>query len=77
MATPIIVEELEQIEKSHGGSLSHWVGVIVYITDQTRCNLQYLTMRLSGYINAWTEPDFLGLKNSKEYLMYHTHENIM
>ena len=26
MATPLIVEDLKQIEKSHGVSLNHWVG---------------------------------------------------
>ena len=52
MATPFIGAELKQIEKSHGGSLNHWVGGLMYIIVQTCYDLQYLTMRLSGYMNA-------------------------
>ena len=48
MATPIIGEEMKQIEKSHGGSINHWVGGLMHITVQTRYDLQYLTMGLSG-----------------------------
>ena len=54
--TPLIGEELKKIDKSHGGSLNHWVGGLMYITVQNLCGLQYLTMRLSGYMNAPTEP---------------------
>ena len=32
MAAPIMGEELNQIEKSHGGSLNHWVCGIMHIT---------------------------------------------
>ena len=62
MATPLIGEELKQIEKLHGGSLNNWVGGIMHITFQTCYDLQYLIMPLSGYINAPTEPAFLVLK---------------
>ena len=34
-------------------------------------------MRLSGYMNAPTEPDFLALKHGMEYLMPHSHKPIM
>ena len=34
-------------------------------------------MRLSVYMNAPTEPDFLELRNGMEYLMYHSHELII
>ena len=54
MAKPLIGEDLKQIEKYHGGYLNHWVGGIIYITVQTRYDLQYSTMRFSGYINAPT-----------------------
>ena len=30
--THLIREDLKQIEKSHGGSLNHWVGVLMNIT---------------------------------------------
>ena len=63
MDTPLIGEDLKQIEKSHGGSLNIWVGGIIHITVQTCYDLQYITMRLSGYMNAPTEPDFLALKH--------------
>ena len=77
MAKTLIVEELKQIEKSHGVSLNHWVGGIIYITIQTCYELQYLTMRLSGYTNAPTEPDFLALKHGMEYLLHHPNETII
>ena len=56
MAAPLIMDGLKRIEKYHGVSLNNWVGGTMYITVQTRCDLQYLTMRLSGCINAPTEP---------------------
>ena len=37
----------------------------------------YLTVRLSGYTNAPTEPAFLALGQDMEYLMHHPHEPIM
>ena len=63
MATPIIGSELKQMEKSHGRYLNQWVGGIMHITVQTCYDIQYLTMRHSGYMNAPTEPAFLALKH--------------
>ena len=40
-------------------------------------DLQYLTILLSGYMNAPTEPAFIYLKHGMEYLMNHQHEPIM
>ena len=77
MDKPLIGAELKQIERLHGGSLNHWVGGLVHITVQTRYDLQYLTMRLSGYMNAPTEPAFIALKHGMEYIMHHTHEPII
>ena len=77
MSTPLIGEDLKQIDKSHGGSLNHWVGVLMYITVQTRYDLQYLIMRLNGYMNAPTEPVFLAIKHDMKYLVHHPHEPIM
>ena len=77
MNTHIIEEELKQIEKSHGGSLNHWVGGIIHITFQTKYDIQYLTMRLSGYMNSPKEPAFISLKHGMEYLIHHRHETIM
>ena len=77
MATPLIGSELKQIEKSHGGSLNHWVGGLMHITVQTHCDLQYLIMCLSGYMNAPTEPAFIYIKHGMEYLMHHPHEPII
>ena len=74
---PLIGEELKQIDKSQGGYLNNWVGGLMHITVQTRYDLQYLTMRLSGYMNSPTEPAFLDLKYSMEYLVHHPHEPIM
>ena len=54
MNTPLIVEESKQLEKSHGELLNHWVGGLVNITVQTQFNLKYITMQLSGYMNALT-----------------------
>ena len=77
MDTPPIVEELKQIEKSHGESLNHWVGVIIHTTFQTKYDLQYLTMRLNGYMNSPIEPYFIDFKHGMEYTMHHPHEPIM
>ena len=54
MTKPIIGEDMKQIDKSHGGSLNHWVGGLMHITVQIRYDIKYLTMRLSGYMNIPT-----------------------
>ena len=77
MAIPLIGEELEQIKKSHGVSLSHWIGGLVHITVQIIYDIQYLTIHFSGYINAPTEPAFLCIGRSMEYFMQHLHEPII
>ena len=40
-------------------------------------DLQYLTMRLSEYMNAPTMPAFLALRHGMEYLMRHPHEPVV
>ena len=77
MNTPVIGGKLKQIEKSHGGYLNQWFGGLMHITVQNCYDLQYLTMRLSGYMNAPTEPEFLALKHGMEYLIHYPHELIM
>ena len=77
MAAPIIGVELNQIEKSHGRSLNHWIGGLMHITVQNWYDIQYLTMHLSGYMNAQIEPDFFALKHDMEYILPHPHEPIM
>ena len=54
MDTPLIETDLNQIDKSHGVSLNHWVGGLMHITVQTHYDTQYIIMRLSDYINAPT-----------------------
>ena len=49
----------------------------MHTTVQTHYDLQYLTMRLSGYMNAPTEPAFIALKHVMEYHMHHPHEIIV
>ena len=49
----------------------------MHITAQTRYDLQYITMKLSGYMNAPTKPAFLNIKHGMEYIMHHPHEPIM
>ena len=63
MAKPLIRSELNQIDKSNGGSLYHWFGGLMHITVQTRYDLQYLKIRLNGYMNEPKEPAFLSLKH--------------
>ena len=77
MDKPVIVEELKHIEKSHGGSLNHWVDRRMYITVQNCYDLQYLNMRLSEYMNYSIEHDFRDIINGMEYLMHHPHKTIM
>ena len=77
MATTLIGEEHKKIEKSHGGSLNHWVIGLVYITVQTCYGIQYPIMRIIGYMNAPTEPSSISLKHDMEYIMHHPHEPIV
>ena len=49
----------------------------MHITVQTCCDVQYITMRLSGYMNAPTEPAFLAIKHGMEHIMHHPHEPII
>ena len=49
----------------------------MHITVKTSYDLQYLTMRLSGYINSPAEPAFVALRHGMEYLMHHPHEPII
>ena len=76
MATPLIRDDLNKL-RYHGRSLSHWVDGLTHITVQTLYGIQYLTMRLSGYINAPTDPEFISLRHGKYYLMHHQHEPFM
>ena len=46
-------------------------------TVKTRYGLQYLTMRLSRYMNSPTETAFLALRHGIEYLTHHPHLPIM
>ena len=64
MDTTLIGEQLKQIYKSHGGYLNNWVGGLMKTTVQTCYDIQYITIRLSGYMNAPTEPEFIALKMS-------------
>ena len=76
MAPRLIREEPKQIENSHG-YLYHWVGGLMHITVQTHYDLQYFTMRLSGYMNYPIDPEFFDLIHVMEYLMHHPHEPII
>ena len=77
MDTPLIGEDLKKIEKSRGGYLNNWVCGLMHITVQTRYDLQYLTTRLRGFINAPTKLSFIALKHGMEYHMHHPNEPIM
>ena len=68
---------MKKIENSYGGFLTHWVGGLMLIIVQTFYDIQYLTMRLSVYINDLTEPAFLSPIHVVEYIMHHPHEPIM
>ena len=56
MFTSIIGDKLKQVEIYHGGSINHWVGGLIHITVQKRYDLQYLTIHLTCYMKAPTEP---------------------
>ena len=64
---------MKKIDKSHVGSLNHWVRGLIQSSVQTRYDIQYLTIRLSGYMNTPTEPAFIALKHGMEYLMHHVY----
>ena len=77
VAIYLVGEYLKQIEKSHIGSLNHWVCGLMYATTQNFYNMQYFTMRLGGYMNAPTKPDLLALRHDMEYIMHYSHKPIM
>ena len=49
----------------------------MHITSQTRYDIQYLTMKLSGCINAPIEPLFITLRHVMDYLMHQQYEPIV
>ena len=49
----------------------------MHITFKTLYDLQYLTIQLSGHMNAPREPAFIAIKNGMKYPMHHPHEPIM
>ena len=49
----------------------------MHMMFQTRYELQYLTLRLIGYMNAPSETAFLALYQFMDYIMHHPHEPIM
>ena len=49
----------------------------MHITVKTRYDLQYITMRLSGYMNAPIETELIDLKHGMEHIMHFPHEPIM
>ena len=53
----------KKIGNSHRVSINTWVGGLMYTTVQTHYELQYLTILLSGYMNAPTEPGFIYLRH--------------
>lgn len=76
-AIPLVGDKLKQVEKQHGGSLNHWVGGLMHIGVQTRYDLAYTCMRLSGYMCAPSIPAFQALHQTMEYLFHHPHLPIM
>ena len=61
MATPLIGEELKQIENLHRGSLNHWIVGLMHITVQSFYGLQYPNINISGYMNVPEEPVLLAI----------------
>ena len=49
----------------------------MHITVKTRYDIQYITMRISGYTNAPKEPYFIDIKHGMKYIMQNLHEPIM
>ena len=49
----------------------------MHITVQTCYDIQYITMRLSSYMNSPTEPELISLRHGMEYLMQHPLEPII
>ena len=66
-----------QLKQKHVLSLKQWVGGLMRIKVQSLYDLQYLTMELSGYMNAPEEPSLLFLCPGMEYIMQHMDEPII
>jgi hypothetical protein len=63
--SPILTgSALHAVEKSYGGSLCHWNGILLHVTITTRMDLGYAIMRLSGYLAAPTEAIFEALDHT-------------
>ena len=77
MDRPLILEDLKSIDQSHRWSINYWVEGLIHINVRTWYGLQYLTMRLSGYMNYPKEQELISLYHGMEYLRQHPHEPIM
>ena len=65
-------EHLPYIKK-HGGSLATWNGVLQHVTNFTRSDLCFLTIRLAGYMSCPHVACYDILHNGMSYLYHHPH----
>ena len=72
-ASPLTGKDLQYTDTKYGGSIAHWVGELINITTNTRLDISYATMRISGFMSCPKLPVFLALHQLMAYLYHHPH----
>ena len=74
---PLSEEELQQLETKHKGSLSSWTGALQHVSRESRLDIYYSAMRLSGYNAAPKRLCFIILDKLMCYIYHHPHIPLM
>ena len=72
-AFPLSGYDLLNITKQYNGSISHWVGELIYISTHTRFDIAYATMRIGAFMDCPKLPIFQALHQLMSYLYHHPH----
>ena len=70
---PATPEELQVLEKKHGGKFNALIGKYMHIYNATRFDLGFAVTRLAQFNCAPNEPAFDGINRMARYLMTHLH----
>jgi hypothetical protein len=68
---------LRDVEQKCSGSLFHWNGVLLYVALNTRIDISYDRMRITGYLVDLTTVIFEGLEHTMRYLHEYRHLSIL
>ena len=76
-ALPLDSAQLQKVEEYYNGSLPHWTGALLHISGESRMDLSYAAMRLSGFNSAPKLICFEILHQTMCYLYHHPHIPLM